>query len=359
MLVIINKKQLYYFGRRLIVLGKRSTVYHKIVSPEKWENVSQKNKDLLNEFLNYLRSANKSPATIAQYEAQLRTFFVFVSERCENKFFIDLKKRDFVKYFGYLTNEMEVSTNRVCSMRAVLSSLSNFIERILDDDYPTFKNLVKVLEPVKKTAIREKTVLSLQDVNECLEKLVADKKYQVACALAILASSGARKSELIQFKVSDFAPEHLILKGEAYQSDKMRTKGAGKLGKVIPRIVFRNIVNFEKYLDLWLKQREELGIKNEYLFVVYHDGNYDQASVSTANSFARTIERYLGQEFYLHSMRHAFTTTLLRSGFSVQFVQKVQQWSSADLVNLYNDRPASEELAESMDDFLKNGNKFC
>ncbi len=340
-------------------MGKRSTVYHKIVSPEKWENVSQKNKDLLNEFLNYLRSANKSPATIAQYEAQLRTFFVFVSERCENKFFVDLKKRDFVKYFGYLTNEMEVSTNRVCSMRAVLSSLSNFIERILDDDYPTFKNLVKVLEPVKKTAIREKTVLSLQDVNECLEKLVADKKYQVACALAILASSGARKSELIQFKVSDFAPEHLILKGEAYQSDKMRTKGAGKLGKVIPRIVFRNIVNFEKYLDLWLKQREELGIKNEYLFVVYHDGNYDQASVSTANSFARTIERYLGQEFYLHSMRHAFTTTLLRSGFSVQFVQKVQQWSSADLVNLYNDRPASEELAESMDDFLKNGNKFC
>ena len=69
-------------------MGKRSTVYHRIVSPEKWENVSQQNKDLLNEFLNYLRSANKSPATIVQYEAQLRTFFVFVYERCNNTFFI-------------------------------------------------------------------------------------------------------------------------------------------------------------------------------------------------------------------------------------------------------------------------------
>ena len=90
-------------------MGKRSTVYHSLVTPEKWDKVNNKNKNLITEFTDYLRSANKSPATIKQYEAQLRTFFVFVLERCENKFFVDLKKREFVKYFGYLTNELEVS----------------------------------------------------------------------------------------------------------------------------------------------------------------------------------------------------------------------------------------------------------
>ena len=89
-------------------MGKRSTVYHNLVTTEKWEDVNDKNKNLITEFTDYLRSANKSPATIKQYEAQLRIFFVFVMEKCENKFFVDLKKRDFVKYFGYLTNELEV-----------------------------------------------------------------------------------------------------------------------------------------------------------------------------------------------------------------------------------------------------------
>ena len=55
-------------------MGKRSTVQHSLVTPEKWDKVNEKNKNLINEFTDYLRSANKSPATIKQYEAQLRTF---------------------------------------------------------------------------------------------------------------------------------------------------------------------------------------------------------------------------------------------------------------------------------------------
>ena len=336
----------------------RSTVYHELVTPIKWDEVNNKNKELMKEFIEYLRAANKSPATIKQYEAQLKTFFVFVLERCENKFFVDLKKREFVKYFGYLSNELEVSTNRICSMRAVLSSLSNYIERIMDEEYPHFKNLIKVLEPVKKSAVREKTVLSLDEINACLEKLVADKKYQVACAFALLASSGARKSELVQFKVSDFDESRLIFKGAAYQSADMRTKGAGKSGKVIPRIVFREIVGFDKYLNLWMKQRETLGIKNEELFVVYRDGNYVPATISTANSFARTIGTYLGKDFYCHSMRHAFTTSLLRSGFSVSTVQNIVQWQSADLVAVYDDRSKEEAIGGFMDSFIENGGEF-
>ena len=75
--------------KEVLKMGKRSTVYHSLVTPEKWDKVNEKNKNLINEFTDYLRSANKSPATIKQYEAQLRTFFVFVLERCENKFFVD------------------------------------------------------------------------------------------------------------------------------------------------------------------------------------------------------------------------------------------------------------------------------
>ena len=45
----------------------------------------------------------------------------------DNKFFIDVKKRDFVNFFGWGRAEMGWSPNRLSSLRAVLSSFSNFI----------------------------------------------------------------------------------------------------------------------------------------------------------------------------------------------------------------------------------------
>lgn len=325
-------------------MGKRTTVYHEIVTQEKWEKVNEKNKKLIVEFIDYLQSANKSPMTIKQYESQLRTFFVFVLERCENKFFVDLKKRDLIKYFGYLTNELEVSPNRICSMRAVLSSLSNFIERIMDEEYPQFRNIVKVLEPVDKSFVRERPALTMDQIKECLEKLEADKKYQVAACLAILAASGMRKSEVIQMKMGYFEKDRLIYNGLAYETDKIRTKGRGKAGKVVTRIVFRNLVDVDHYVDLWRQKREELGIKDEYMFVVYHNGSYEPATQTTINSFARTISKYLGEDFFVHNVRHTTSTALELAGYPIDVVQTIFRWADPKMVKYYSNISDTQSL---------------
>lgn len=325
-------------------MGKRTTVYHEIVTQEKWEKVNEKNKKLIVEFVDYLQSANKSPMTIKQYESQLRTFFVFVLEKCENKFFVDLKKRDLIKYFGYLTNELEVSPNRICSMRAVLSSMSNFIERIMDEEYPQFRNIVKVLEPVDKSFVRERPALTMDQIKKCLEKLEADKKYQVACCLAVLAASGMRKSEIIQMKMEYFEESRLIYNGLAYETDKIRTKGRGKAGKVVTRIVFRNLVDVDRYINLWCKKREELGIKDEHMFVVYHNGSYEPATQTTINSFARTISKYLGEDFFIHNVRHTTSTALELAGYPIDVVQTIFRWADPKMVKYYSNISDTQSL---------------
>lgn len=324
----------------------RSTVYHRQVTEEKWEAVNYQNKELLKDFVSYLTAVDKSPATIMQYEHQLRTFFVFVSEQLGNKFFVDLKKRDFIKYFGYLTNQLEESPSRISSLRAVLSSLSNYIERMLDDEFPDFRNLVKVLEPVHKVAVREKTILTTEQVDACLAKLVKDKKYQIACALALLASSGMRRSEALQMKVDFFKNENLIFNGIAYETEKIRTKGRGKVGKVITRIVF--VDPFKKYFDLWMKEREKLGIDTEWLFVTKSKGEYRQAGPSTIVSWFTVVSEYMEADVYPHSLRHYETTKLLREGYPQSVVQKLIKWESADMVATYDDRNVNEELNDFM-----------
>jgi len=44
----------------------RTTVYNNITSPEKLSQVNQENIDLMNDFLDYLKSVDKAASTIKQ-----------------------------------------------------------------------------------------------------------------------------------------------------------------------------------------------------------------------------------------------------------------------------------------------------
>jgi len=52
----------------------------------------------------------------------------------------------------------------------------------------------------------------------------------------------------------------------------MRTKGAGSAGKILRKYV--EVSGFKPYLELWLKDREKLGINCPYLFTVFRGGKF-------------------------------------------------------------------------------------
>lgn len=321
----------------------RSTVYNQdLATDEKFAPVNQENKDLMQDFFEYLRSANKSPKTINQYNLQLRVFFIWNLERNNNKRFADMKKRDFIRFFSYLEKDLKASNNRRASFKGVLSSLSAFIETILDDEYPDFHNLMGSFTMMSRTPVREKTVLSDDRVEWLLGELVRNKKYNIACYLALLLSSGMRRSEALQMKVEDFTVNPKIAMGCMYETSKIRTKGRGKEGKVISRLIFKD--TFDPYLKLWLKQREELGIECPSLFVRYKNGKYIPAQDGTFNSWNKKITDMLGEPFYPHCMRHYFVTTLKRKGYPDDIIQKIVKWSTVVMVGVYIDLGEEEEL---------------
>lgn len=321
----------------------RTTVYNDDLSKE-WQIVNLKNQKLLKEFIRYCTANDKSPQTCSQYESQLKIFFCWNYRENDDKFFVDIKKRELVNFFGW-GREIGWSPCRLASLRAALSSFSNYIERILDEDYPMFRNLVKVLEPIHLEAVREKTIINKDDIITGIEKLVSLGEYQYACFLALLFSSGMRKAEAAQMKVSYFTTNQVVaFRGLAYKTPKIRTKGHGAMGKQVPRYVFKE--TFDKYLELWLKEREKLGVKLDDLFVI--KGNYEDYQPAKPQNFSHWAEKIgmlIGvKSLYCHSLRHAFTTYLKRQNFPTDVVQKIQSWNSADMVARYDDRDDSEEL---------------
>lgn len=323
----------------------RKTIQNEITNPELLRQVNPKNKQLVEDYLIYLDSIQRSKNTIRGYRNDLDIFFVWNLRYNDNAFFVDISKRAIVAYQNYLLNVNKNSPARVRRLKSTLSSLSNYIETVLDDEFEDFRPIVKKIENPVNQAVREKTVFTDEQLHSLLDYLVSKKQYMKACCLSLAMSSGRRKSELSRFKVSYFTDENVIY-GSLYKTpEKILTKGRGR-GKPLTCYVLKK--EFQPYFDLWMAQRKELGIESEWLFVTKYrtTDELEQLDPDTLNSWAITFTNFLGVDFYWHSLRHFFTTHLSRLGLPDGVIQEIVGWESADMVKIYKDIDADEQLGK-------------
>lgn len=325
----------------------RKTQMNSITSTELWKQVNPENKQLLSDFLDYLRSIQRSETTIAGYENDIQIAFVWGLQHNQNTYFVNWTKRNIVSYQNWLLNTNNNSPARIRRLKAALSSLSNYISNVLDDEYPNFRNIVNKVENPVNRPVREKTVWEDDELENLLKILVDKKKFEKACYLALAMYSGRRKAELCIFKVSDFDEDKLVCDGALYKSAPLKTKGRG-MGKYINCYTLAK--KFKPYLELWIKERQRLGIESEWLFPNKNNPS-EPMSISTANSFSNTYSRLSGKEAYLHSLRHYFTTSLAKAGIPDGVIQSIVNWQSGDMVRLYKDIDADEEIGM----YFKNG----
>lgn len=320
----------------------RKTKMNTITSPELISQINPENMRLKNDFLDYLKSVQRSPGTIAGYSNDLDIFFVWVLKNARNKAFVNVTKRDLVAYQNWLINENENSPSRVRRLKAAISSLSNFVESILDEEeeFKGFRSIVKKIENPALQVVREKTVWEDEELEALLDKLVERKDFGKACYLALAMYSGRRKSELCRFRVSDFDDDKLVCDGALYKSAPIKTKGRGG-GKYIPCYTLAK--KFRPYLKMWLDHRKAIGLESEWLFPAASNPA-EQIGIATANSWANTFSRLTGKDFYTHSLRHYFTTSLARAGIPDGVIQSIVAWESSDMVRLYTDIDTDEQI---------------
>ena len=325
-------------------MAGRTVQYNVLTTPEKLQQVNPDNVELGNDFLDYLVSVDRARSTIDAYAHDLNIFWVYLLEKCNNKFFINLSKREISKYQSYCLTELKWSPARIKRVKSTLSSLSNYVENMLDDEYEGFRPIIRKIENPTNEKVLKKTVFTEEQLQGLLDHLIEKEQYDKACMLSMAMNNGRRKSELPRFKVSYFDDENIIY-GSLYKTpETITTKGRGSRGKQL--IVYTLVKPFKPYLDLWLKYREENNITSEWLFPKKVGNKYvdEQISTDTLDSWAETFSKILDIPFYWHSLRHYFTTSCARSGLPDNVIQMIIGWSSLDMVGLYKDIEVDEEF---------------
>lgn len=100
-----------------------------------------------------------------------------------------------------------------------------------------------------------------------------------------------------------------------------------------------------------MKQREELGVTSEYLFVKKKGNEYVPAVTSTANTFAKNISDLFNIEYYSHSSRHYFCTYLRGMNLPDEVIRLIFSWESTDLIKIYDDTPVDVTLGKFFKSF--------
>ncbi len=319
----------------------RATKQNKLTSPELFYQVNPDNKDLLCDYLTYLQSTQHSPGTIKGYKNDLEIFFIWCLQNCHNKHFTEITKREFIAYQNWLLTENENSPARVRRVKSALSGLSDYVETVLDDEFKDYKPVVKKIKNPPNRPVREKTVWEDAELEDLLAKLSEAGEHEKSCVVALAMYSGRRKAELPRFRVSDFDDANLVCGGALYKSAPIQTKGRAG-GKFIPCYTIAK--KFKPYLDAWMKQREELDIESEWLFPDRNDPTR-QLSISTLNSWTERFTKITGKTWYWHSLRHAWTTSMVRAGLPDSVIAQIIGWDSVEMCRIYTDIDAEEQVS--------------
>lgn len=279
----------------------RKTFKKVTTSPELIEKINPKNQKLIDLFLKS-KGRKCSDATLKNYHSDLNIFFCWVVNNCENKYFPDIKKFEMSDFFSYTIDELKWSGKRFARMRSTLSSLSDVFLKFFEEDYPKFRNYINsVIEPIPKEPVREKTVLTDEEIKKLLDYLDSNEKFVTeACVLALAIYSGCRISELVQFNINTL-DENVTAYGNQFleTTHKIRTKGSGKQGKLLNKYIIKDL--FMPYYKKYLNHRQEIVEKTKSESnALFLQNSGKPVKVSTLRSWSEDWEKIVGKPMYLH-----------------------------------------------------------
>jgi integrase/recombinase XerD len=263
----------------------------RIFNEETWSNVNKESKDILDDYILELRSKKKSDGTIYQYTADIKMFLCWAHDNLKNKSILELKKRDFRKFFLFLEEKSPARINRVqCSIRNLLEFCTSD-----DDEYEDYEiNVMRNIKGLQKEKVREIHFLTNEQIELILNYLIEKQQYQKALYLSISYESAGRRNEI-----------HQIEKHNFLEDNKTNTV-IGKRGKKFPLLYFAKSKEIAK---LYFNQRGEDDIDS--MWVVGKGKQKKPASYETLYNWVMSFRDILESltdieiEFNPHSLRHS------------------------------------------------------
>lgn len=264
----------------------------KFFTEEAWNKVSDENKDILDDYSMELEVQGKAPKTIYQYQTDIKGFLCWNAEHNRDKYLLDLKRKDFVKFqLGQTRNG--TSNARINRFQ---SSLRNMLQYCVmeEDEYPDYQiNPMAMIKGLEKKSVRDIYFLTDKQVSYLISKFVQKGKLQIALWVSMSYDTGARRNEILQINKKDILTKNYT------------NEVTGKRGKHF-RLIYSNRTKI--IAKHWLDMRGEDDV--ESLWVLGKGASRHAVKYSTFYDWAIMCGKLLNEvdgkdyKFGPHTFRH-------------------------------------------------------
>lgn len=288
------------------------------ITDEMWSEVFEFNRNMVQEYLD--NQTDLSIKTKIAYKSGLRIFFYWVKQNLNNKSFLDIKKKEYVRYLNWITNR-GLSDSAIKFKKSSVSSFCNYVMMMYEDEYPTFRNFTVGLKVVKTGYVHEKVPLTPDEYVMLCEELEKREEWQKLAYLVFSYSTGCRRAEARQLlkEVVDYEPKEKKIKiidedgneqeavSKSYQTHTIRCKGASIVGK-------QRKLKFGEDAMCWLKRWLEIrGDDCPFMFVIKQkDGTTRQVGEDTFNGWCQGLfTKIVGRRVHPHLFRESRATNIV------------------------------------------------
>ena len=241
--------------------------------------------EIIEEYMKYLKTLNKSSKTIHNYNYYLIDFFRFFCLLKNIKYvsyivLLNVEKEDIIFYFYYLATE---KNNKTAVRNLKLTMLRRFFVWVLRNN-PEIDNPLEDIEAIRKVK-RIPRVLNMEQVDKLMSLNVGNRNHLI---FKIFIQTGIRLNELTNIKISkiDFSDRSMKVLGKG---NKERTV---YLSPNISESIKKYVENSDR----------------EYLFEGKSNGHISNRTVQKIIS---EMYKKVGAEGYtVHSLRHTYATVL-------------------------------------------------
>lgn len=274
-------------------MAGRQRVYNRSYNEEDWAKVNPLNKELMDDYKMELTQNQKSKGTIKGYWNDWQIIMIYVLHRLNNRYLLELTKKDFRKFSLWLIDECKVSNARHNRLMSALRSLLTYCEE--DDELEYDNNVARKVKGLKKDPVRDIIFISDESIMRLKDELIKQEEYCKATLLMLAYDSAGRKNELYQVQKECF-----------YDEERSYTNTViGKRGKKFPLLYF---IETKKCAKLYLDQRGEDDIKDMWI-----SGKTNKSSIAYNTIYKWFIEmndlleKLEGRKygFNVHSFRHS------------------------------------------------------
>lgn len=276
------------------VIGSRGRVYNRIYTEEEWNEVNKLNKALIDDFLEEYKQRKIKDSTIKQYFNDLRIIMLYIYKELDNKYILELNKKDFRRLSIWLSSTLNMSNARSNRVMSATRSLLTYIEN--DDDYDYDNNVARKVKGLPKEPVKtdeDNFFLSFEQVMKLRAELIKRGKLQHAVLLMMFFDSGGRRNEVLQIKKKG------ILEGNKTNIV------VGKRGKLFPLVYLDDT---KELIREYLNERGEDDIDS--LWITGKGENKREATYETLYERVMYMSKVLSEienkniQFFPHSLRH-------------------------------------------------------